>query len=103
MYGARPNKDLGQHFLIDDKYLDKILEAAEPLEGKKVIEIGPGLGVLTKRLSKQADEVLAIEVDGRMVSILKTVCLKCTNLTVKEMDVRQYDPTYIGDYKMLLI
>ena len=101
MYGAKPNKDLGQHFLVEEKYLDKIIEAAEPLSGKNVIEIGPGLGVLTKRLSRLAEGVLAIEVDGRMVSILKTVCLKCTNLTVKEMDVRNFDPTGLGEYKIV--
>lgn len=101
MFGARPNTDLGQHFLIEDKYLDQILDAAEPLEGKTVLEIGPGMGVLTKKLSKKAEEVIAIEIDGRMVSILKTMCLKCTNLTVKEMDVRNFDPTLIGDYKIV--
>lgn len=101
MYGARPNRDLGQNFLFEEKYLDKIVEAAKPLNGKRVIEIGPGLGVLTKKLSRLADEVLAIEIDGRMVSILKTVCLNCTNLTVKEMDVRNFDPTEIGEYKIV--
>lgn len=101
MFGARPNTDLGQHFLVEEKYLDQIIDAAEPLTGKKVLEIGPGMGVLTRKLSKAADEVLAIEVDGRMVSILKTLCLKCTNLTIKEMDVRQFDPTAIGDYKIV--
>lgn len=101
MYGARPNADLGQNFLIDEKYLDFVLEAAAPLEGEKVLEIGPGMGVLTKKLSKVADEVIAVEIDGRMVSILKTMCLKCTNLTVREMDIRNFDPTDIGDYKVV--
>jgi len=101
MYGARPNSDLGQNFLIEEKYLDQILDAAAPLEGKKVLEIGPGMGVLTRKLSKAAEEVVAIEIDGRMVSILKTMCLKCTNLTIREMDVRNFDPTNIGDYKIV--
>jgi 16S rRNA (adenine1518-N6/adenine1519-N6)-dimethyltransferase len=101
MYGARPNADLGQNFLIDSKYLDAAIEAAAPLEGKTVLEIGPGMGVLTRKLSKVADEVIAVEVDGRMISILKTMCLKCTNLTVREMDIRKFDPTDIGDYKIV--
>lgn len=101
MYGAKPNKDLGQHFLLEEKYLNQIVEAAEPLENRKVLEIGPGLGTLTKKLSKRAKEVIAVEVDGRMVSILKTVCLKCTNLIVKEADIRNYDPTSLGDYKIV--
>lgn len=101
MYGVKPNADLGQNFLIDDKYLDAITEAAEPLKGKTVLEIGPGMGILTKRLSKEADEVIAVEVDGRMISILKTMCLKCTNLTVREMDIRNFDPSDIGTYKVV--
>ena len=101
MYGARPNSDLGQNFLIEEKYLDQILDAAAPLEGKKVLEIGPGMGVLTRKLSNAAEEVIAIEIDGRMVSILKTMCLKCTNLTIREIDVRNFDPTNIGDYKIV--
>lgn len=98
MYGARPNTDLGQHFLVEQKYLDQIVEAAEPLSGQLAVEIGPGMGVLTRELSKRAREVLAIEVDPKMVEILKTICLKCTNLTVRTMDVRNFDPTGIGDY-----
>lgn len=101
MYGARPNADLGQNFLIDEKYLEASLEAAAPLEGQKVLEIGPGMGVLTKKLSREAEEVIAVEIDSRMVSILKTMCLKCTNLTVREMDIRNFDPTEIGDYKVV--
>jgi 16S rRNA (adenine1518-N6/adenine1519-N6)-dimethyltransferase len=98
LYGVKPNADLGQHFLFERKYLDQILETAEPLAGKKVIEIGPGMGVLTKDLSAAAKEVLAIELDPKMVEILKTFCIKCTNLTVKNLDVRNFDPTGIGDY-----
>lgn len=101
MYGAKPNTDLGQHFLVEKKYLEQIIDAAEPLEGETVLEIGPGMGVLTKGLTRRAKEVLAIEVDPRMVSILKTVCLKCTNLTVKQMDVRIFDPSSMGTYKIV--
>lgn len=101
MYGTRPSSDLGQNFLVERKYLDQIIEAAEPLTGEQVVEIGPGMGVLTRELSKRAKEVVAIEVDPRMVEILKTLCLKCTNLMVKTMDVRNFDPTSIGDYKIV--
>lgn len=101
MFGARPNSDLGQHFLVEKRYLDQITEAAEPLADKKVVEIGPGIGVLTKELSRKAREVIAIEIDPKMVGILKTACIHCTNLTVKEMDARRYDPTLIGEYKVV--
>lgn len=101
LYGARPNTDLGQHFLYEKKYLEQIIEAAEPLEGQKVVEIGPGIGVLTRGLSRRSKEVLAIEIDPKMVEILKTVCIDCVNLTVRTMDIRTFDPTGIGDYKVV--
>lgn len=101
MFGARPNSDLGQNFLIEKKYLDTILEAAGDLQGEKVLEVGPGMGVLTKELAKRAESVLALEIDPRMVDIVKMACLKCTNLTVKTQDVRTFDPTAIGDYKVV--
>ena len=101
MYGVRPDNDLGQNFLVEPKYLDMIIEAAEPLKGVVALEVGPGMGVLTLELSKKAREVIAVELDPRMVEIAKTVCLKCTNLTVKNMDIRNYDPTGIGNYKLV--
>lgn len=101
MYGAKPNRDLGQHFLFEEKYLEKIIEAAEPLSGKKVLEIGPGMGVLTKKLCRLSKDVLAVEFDPKMVSILKTVCISCNNLTVRQMDIRNFDPTEIGEYKVV--
>lgn len=101
LYGVRPNPDLGQNFLVEAKYLDQIIETAEPLEGETVLEIGPGLGVLTQRLCRRAREVLAIEIDPKMVEILKTVCIKATNLTVRTMDIRQIDPKNLKDYKLV--
>lgn len=101
MFGAKPNTDLGQHFLVEEKYLDQIVEAAEPLSEDTVLEIGPGMGVLTRELSKRSKEVIAIEIDPRMVEILKTVCGKCTNLTVKTMDVRNFDPSELSEYKIV--
>lgn len=101
MFGAKVNDDLGQNFLIEKRYLEKIIEVSEPLEGEKVLEIGPGMGVLTKELAKRAREVLALEIDPKMVEIVKTACMKCTNLTVKTIDVRHFDPTDIGDYKIV--
>lgn len=101
MFNVKPNVDLGQNFLVENKYLEKIIDAAEPLEKKRVLEIGPGIGVMTKMLAGKAEEVIAIEVDPRMVAILKTVCGRCTNLVVKTMDVRNFDPTNLGPYKIV--
>jgi 16S rRNA (adenine1518-N6/adenine1519-N6)-dimethyltransferase len=63
-------KSLGQNFLHDAHQLDRILAAAELTAADKILEIGPGLGPLTQLLLKQAGEVLAIEMDGRLVDVL---------------------------------
>lgn len=59
--GVKPNKLMGQNFLIDDKVLDDIIAAANIREGETVVEIGPGLGVLTSRLLRAGAKVIAIE------------------------------------------
>lgn len=101
LYGTKPNTDLGQHFLVEPKYLDQIVEAAEPLSGETVLEIGPGMGVLTQRLCREAREVYAVEIDSKMVEILKTACIKFANLTVRNLDIRTMDPTGLGSYKLV--
>ena len=57
----KPNKLLGQHFLRDKNVLDKIIEAASLTKDDTVLEVGPGLGVLTKELAKHAGQVVAVE------------------------------------------
>ena len=70
-YGITANKKLGQNFLIDDKVIDTIVEASEITKEDIVIEIGPGLGTLTQKLLEKAGKVVAIELDDRMIRILK--------------------------------
>ena len=70
-HGIRLKKELGQHFLCDENILGKILAAAE-LEGDElVIEPGAGLGTLTVALATRAKEVIAIELDGRLIPLLR--------------------------------
>lgn len=64
-------KSLGQNFLHDANQLQKIVEAAKLSKADKVLEIGPGLGPLTELLLEKAGEVLAIEMDGRLVEVLR--------------------------------
>jgi len=66
----RLNKDLGQHFLIDQKILDQIVEAADIQSTDHIVEIGPGIGVLTKELLKKADKITAIEIDENLIPLL---------------------------------
>lgn len=70
--GGRANKRLGQHFLIDEKVLEDIVEAAAIKPGDLVLEVGPGLGVLTRALLSKGAEVTAIEQDRRFVEYLKS-------------------------------
>jgi 16S rRNA (adenine1518-N6/adenine1519-N6)-dimethyltransferase len=100
-YGAAANKDLGQHFLIDKKALESIVDAAEIQPSEKIIEIGPGMGILTQELCKQAKEVLALEVDRNMIPIVKTTCIKHKNLKVEHADVLRYDTNQLGQYKVV--
>jgi len=67
----RPRKSLSQNFLTDPVALDAIVEAAELRPGDRVVEVGPGLGVLTRRLLAAGASVLAVEVDARLAEYLR--------------------------------
>lgn len=67
----RPRKSLSQNFLTDPEALDAIVEAAELRPGERVVEIGPGLGVLTRRLLAAGVSVLAVELDPRLSEYLR--------------------------------
>lgn len=69
--GIRLNTDLGQHFLVEEDVLETIVEAADIAQEDHVVEIGPGIGVLTSELLKRAKEVTAIELDERMIPLMK--------------------------------
>lgn len=100
-YGAYPQKDLGQHFLIDHKSLESIVEAADLTGRERVVEVGPGMGILTKELCKKAKEVLALELDRSMIAIVKTTCIKHTNLKVENVDILKYNTDELGEYKVV--
>ncbi|MFA7681789.1 MAG: 16S rRNA (adenine(1518)-N(6)/adenine(1519)-N(6))-dimethyltransferase RsmA [Candidatus Peribacteraceae bacterium] len=67
----RLNKDLGQHFLIDQEILDKIIQAADIQPTDHIVEIGPGIGILTAELLKRAKKITAIELDEHLIPLLK--------------------------------
>lgn len=70
-YGIKANKSLGQNFLINTEVVESIVNSSEISKDDMVIEIGPGLGTLTKYLLEKAGKVLCIELDTRMIKILK--------------------------------
>lgn len=90
-YKIQANKSLGQNFLIDDNVIESIIESSEIKKEDLIIEIGPGLGVLTDRLLKKSDNVVVIELDKRMISILKNRFCLNKNLEIINEDVLKVD------------
>jgi 16S rRNA A1518/A1519 N6-dimethyltransferase RsmA/KsgA/DIM1 with predicted DNA glycosylase/AP lyase activity len=70
-FDFKPKKRLGQHFLTDETVLEHILSAAELSSGDTAIEVGPGLGILTEALARRGARVIAVELDSRLVALLK--------------------------------
>ncbi len=73
-YGLHTNKALGQHFLISDGVVRKILALAEVAPDDVILEIGPGIGTLTTALLKRGATVIAVERDAKLVPVLEDVC-----------------------------
>ena len=90
--GLRVRKGLGQHFLVDEEVLGLIVSAAQLTPTDAVMEIGPGLGVLTRELAGQAGRVVAIELDNKMADILRETLASFSNVTIINEDVLKIDP-----------
>lgn len=88
-YETRPSKGLGQNFLIDKNVLEKIIDAADIKSTDTILEVGPGLGVLTQELAKKAKEVIAVEKDETMCKILADVLsvLNVKNVRIVNEDI----------------
>ena len=103
--GIRPKKRLGQHFLVDEAILNTILVAAELSSEDIVIEIGPGLGVLTAELARRAGKVIAVELDTKLASLLKRKLASVPNVNVINADILKVSPSQLletkGDYKVV--
>lgn len=90
-YGFTFKKSLGQNFLIDGNILDKIIDAAELNESRGALEIGPGIGALTERLAQAAGKVVAVEIDQRLIPILRDVLSPYDNAAIMHGDVLKTD------------
>ena len=88
-FGFAFSKGLGQNFLLDSEVLDKIAESAEISEG--VLEIGPGFGVLTKRLAQSAEKVVTVELDSRLIPVLDFTLSDFDNVKIIEGDILKID------------
>lgn len=78
-YSIRLDKELGQHFLIDESILETIVKTARIKPGDRIIEIGPGIGILTRELLRHGANVTAVELDERFLPLLREFA--CNNLT----------------------
>ena len=91
-YGFRPKKRLGQHFLIDKAVLERILSAAKLSPGDIVIEVGPGLGILTEGLAKRGARVIAVELDSKLVALLKKRLAALPDVQIVHADILKVTP-----------
>ncbi|UCD54090.1 MAG: 16S rRNA (adenine(1518)-N(6)/adenine(1519)-N(6))-dimethyltransferase, partial [Dehalococcoidia bacterium] len=91
-FDLRARKRLGQHFLIDEEVLKFILSAAELAPADVVMEVGPGLGVLTKELAKKAGWVVTVELDNKLAAMLKQTLASFNNVAVINGDVLEISP-----------
>lgn len=91
----RPSRSMGQNFLIDGAALAKIVDAAGLTADDTVIEVGPGLGVLTWELAQRARAVIAVELDRRLAERLRTEFRTSPNLAIMQGDVLRLPPEAI--------
>jgi 16S rRNA (adenine1518-N6/adenine1519-N6)-dimethyltransferase len=91
VYGLVPRKRWGQHFLIDRNILSKVVRIAGIEETDVVLEVGPGLGVLTLALAKEAKRVIAVEIDQKLVEILKEKVADFPNVEIIRKDIMEVD------------
>ncbi|MEW6407546.1 MAG: 16S rRNA (adenine(1518)-N(6)/adenine(1519)-N(6))-dimethyltransferase RsmA [Patescibacteria group bacterium] len=83
----KPNKFLGQNFLVDKKILEKIIKAADLKKDDIVLEAGPGTGFLTEKLAEKAKIILAVEKDRNLVNFLKNKFRDCKNVKIINGDI----------------
>jgi len=102
-YGVSPKKALGQNFLFDEQILSQITTAAEIDQGDIVLEIGPGIGGLTKHLSTVSSKVITVEIDDRLLPILRDQLDLYDNVEIVKADILELPlEDYVADgYKVV--
>lgn len=98
-YNFAFQKKFGQNFLIDTHVLDKIISAAGMTKEDTVLEVGPGIGTMTQRLSQAAGQVIAVEIDTNLIPILKDTLQDCENVTVINEDILKIDIKKMAEEK----
>jgi 16S rRNA (adenine1518-N6/adenine1519-N6)-dimethyltransferase len=102
-HGLHPTKGLGQNYLVDDRALQEIIDTADIKPEDKVLEIGPGLGNLTRHLAKYAQIVTAVEVDSHLIPVLTSILKPFSNIRLIHGDILQLDPGELMQGKDYLV
>ncbi|MBN2448847.1 MAG: ribosomal RNA small subunit methyltransferase A [Lentisphaeria bacterium] len=97
--GIRPSRRLGQNFLVDRNMLEALLRDAAPRAGERVLEVGAGTGVLTRRLLQAGCRVAAVEFDHRLAAYLRRTFSACDGFELHEADAcaLDYDTLFAGE------
>jgi 16S rRNA (adenine1518-N6/adenine1519-N6)-dimethyltransferase len=90
-FNLHPRKSLGQNFLIDETALGKVVAAGQVKPGDTVLEIGPGLGSLTRHLAAAAQRVVAVEVDAALLPVLELTLQGFSNVELIHSDILRLD------------
>ncbi|HUG15605.1 MAG TPA: 16S rRNA (adenine(1518)-N(6)/adenine(1519)-N(6))-dimethyltransferase RsmA [Thermomicrobiales bacterium] len=99
--GLSPNKALGQNFLHDRAIVRRIADSARIEPGEVVLEIGPGLGILTEELATRAERVVAVELDVRLAGRLPSVMP--ANVEIVEADALEIDPAKLAGPRFVVV
>lgn len=96
----KAKKRLGQHFLTNEDVVECILATAELSKDDTVIEVGPGLGILTRKIAKIVSNVIAVELDSKLVNLLSECTTAFPNLRVIHGDILKISPQQLLSYRL---
>src|SRR3989339_574347 len=96
VYDIRPVREHGQNFLVDPSVITKMIDVSGVTDADTVLEVGPGLGILTELLVKKAKKVVAIELDERLLDFLKLKFAGTRNLQLVHGDILRWKPENVG-------
>ena len=102
-HNLKPDQRLGQNFLVDEGALAKVSAASQAGPDDQVLEIGAGVGSLTRYLARRAGRVVAVEIDERFLPLLGEVLAPFSNVKVVQGDILQLDPAELMDGQPYLV
>lgn len=107
-YTLSAKKSLGQNFIIDTNILENIVSAGDITKETTVIEVGPGIGALTEQLAKKAKNVVAFEIDDRLLPVLDDTLSPYSNVTILHQDVltadlEEFNESHLSDAKEIVM